>query len=731
MVLGKLNKIRNSDFSLGARRPKNWTWKSVRDARWQLLPPSDNGQLAGMVLSTTHTQAAGFFLQNVRCKQDTYYRIEALVTCRCEPSVNGDAGGGLILSLQSNSADGDAGDVVSLPAIRNAERFTIRSYYKTPPRTRSLQVRVGLQGAAGSAAIHDVRVIEVIEPEIKSHPLAIPPPPFANAPPLTASTVCIVTDHPRQPLVDVLRIRYGDQAVKTVPAKSFNPKRHAADAIIVPGDEPPANCRTMAALERLAHNRIVIVSTECLARLSRGMVATRTIRQVDDALHARVVHSNFATAAFALFDLLPFAGRVGDSTEMFQRQFRTNSRFRRFCERHALEHLLLSMTDTDATSEKPIALIRTAKRGALIVMDLDAVEARPTTMNEPNVAVYLLLAALGAPQHTLGQYTDVARDPKELLEHLVDFVTRFPELAWSTRRRPENLDAPVMITLGRDLDSVGLPLNPRPMILIRTGLTGRDLEGLYAVQLWFKQLLRQAPFACPYARTLVSRFRFAWLPIGAPPQPWGGWQPQKAPKPFDVQIEFEPGSVAACIDVTTADRNSVNLLTHCDQRLHDRIAATLPPLLDAIVGKRQVYHGVPDGQSLRDQKQAAWQLDPFRLRVLSTASSDPAHVATHAAAAPTFRIELPASGYISAADSIRVMDWGANVIEQLVGLLLGFVAVNRGSTPIEIPWPESLSDLRDRAALRRINEPDAGLPIPAVRNGRIVLPSGSAMVAVQ
>jgi hypothetical protein len=730
-MLDELNKIRNSDFSVGGRKPKSWQWRQEgAGVTWRPADPPQNGDLAGAVLHSAAASATGLWTQDFRLKKNQHYRVEAVVSCVCRSDR---ADGGLVLSLHFPDENGAAHQPMATAPLRRAHEFTLRAYFKTPPGARVAQLRVGLENAGGSATIHDVRVLPVIEPESKSHPWALPAPPFACPPPLTAKTIHVATRDTKRPLLDLLRARFGSNAVTVSDSNGVAAAAQKANVVFLLEDAPPPKLQSLRAIEALAAQRIVILSLRCMEALSRGRLATKKIEQIDDPIHARVVYADFVTGGLALHDIIPFAGRDDHSPRMFQRQFRSNKATRTYCQEHGYHVMLDAVTDSEATSGKPIALFKRTAGGAVIVMDIEPAEAVTSSLNEPAVAMHLILAALGEAQHAVGQFVAPARGDTEFQRHLFDMVDRFPALTWVGGARPAAPNQPHMITLGRDTETLGLPVIPRPVILIRTGLADGDLLGAYGVLMWLKQLLRPAPYLSPYAKTLISRYRLIWQPRSATMSAWGGWRFDRDAECYPIDAEFEPGSIAACVDVAGTPRHRVNLVTQKRDGFHQLLAQVTPDHARRFIAGRHFYLAPPLGADGRDVTAASWRTDDLAVRVTADADgfTEDVHGAASAAGAELIRLELPATHSEPFADSIWRTDWAACMLEHVVGLLLGLVVVNRDAEPTRYPWPKPLEHLRDRAVTRRSNDPDTDLPLPRSAKGTVTIPPGGAIVADQ
>lgn len=735
-MLEKLNKIRNADFSRGKTKPVGWSFDGPTRVRWEYHQGDRNGDLAGMAIQTTRAARAGW-RQTFRCRKDQYYRFEALISCQCSldsarAKQNGSATGGLVVTVTMLDAEKKPIGRLQLPPIVSADRLVHRAYFKTCENTRLVEVSVGLQNASGRVVIHEVRVLAVIEPEIKSYPLAVPPPPCADPPPVRVQSILIVSDKPHRAVVDLLSIRFGAKAVSVCSVGEFDPDRVKQDAVILAADVAGKTCNSVRKLMQLARRRVVIASTRWLESITSDAVRTRMVKQIDDPLHARIVHSNYATQGFALHDIVPFAGRTGHSPQMYQRQFRDNPAFRAFCDRHGLEVMLFAVTDSDATSEKPLALFRRTQQGALLVMDVDPVEVADTSTDDATVAMHLLLSALGQSQVSAGQFTDPARNDEELRENLCDLVDRFEGLYWHDGQAPRDLNAPVCIRMGRDLESAGLLIKPRPVILIRTGISGADLEYAYAMMLWLKQLLRPAPHATPYTNLIHSRFRILWKPLCRPPLPWGGWRGDASRSAWKMDVEIEKGAIAGCIDVTETAWHSVRVITAKKDRFSRLLSGALPPLTKALLAGKHFYRAVPTGKHHADRINATWRTDDLVCAFANSKSAftDPTHRAVQSAGGHCVRLELPSSGVLSAANSLWRTDWALNMIEQIVGLHLGCIMPNRSVDAISLAWPNALSDLVDSIELMAFNS-QARNPVRLDSKARVTIPPGHALVAAR
>ena len=86
---------------------------------------------------------------------------------------------------------------------------------------------------------------------------------------------------------------------------------------------------------------------------------------------------------------------------------------------------------------------------------------------------------------------------------------------------------------------------PRPVILVRTGLRGGDVESVYGALIWFKQLVRTAPFTCPYAEELAAQFRLAWVPLVAQWESAYGWRRSGSSPTHPMAVATDDAEIAA------------------------------------------------------------------------------------------------------------------------------------------------------------------------------------------
>lgn len=680
-----VNRIRNADFRLGNPAPRHWTWTTSSPAARGERAPEPSG---GLSIHHPSTRGLSRLEQSVACRPGRYYRVEAEVSC----DLRGGENAGLLLTLRGDDA---ALDLCSAPVLRSTRPIVLRAYLEAPQGVAVVSVGVAIRHARGRAVVHRVRFIPILEPEEEAHAMAILPPVSAHPAPRGVRTACIVSaHHGDRPLSTCLRLVLGEKSV--TPADPGGAIPDAPDALIFPDDAPPRELRSLAALLALAERKIVLVSLPALAALSRGVLRVRVVEQDDDPIHARVVYSTWATAGFALHDCFPhaWAGRAAGS--FVQRQFRPSPSRAAFLKRHRLTVLLDSMCDRDSTSHQPVALFRAFPRGALFVVDLHPLETAPSTFNEPTITLHLLKALLGLAHPGLGQYTVPARTAAQLRRTLHDFADRFPAVAVHDERDTQTDDQPVLVTVGGDDEAFGLPLRPKPLILLRTGLTGGEAESVYSAWPWIKQLLRPPPHPCGYAETLARRFRFAWVPTAAPWHVREGWsaRPLNAAAASDparngraargeaveMTLDLADAALGALIDVTTTDRSTARVAVPDEAGAHRRILDHLSTLA-ALAFPAPVHAFAPqDDAPFSDRDRYAWREITPRVEVVRDrfAFRERIHRDAQRGGAALVRIELPRSESDFVAHSIHRTALGAALIELTVGLVHGTLAVNRG-----------------------------------------------------
>jgi len=690
-----VNRIKNADFSAGKPDPRNWVWTTrSKGVRWQRGSSGKSWESGGITIISDRPRGTASFAQVVICKPGEFYRIEATVTCDVEAA---DEAAGCVVSVEpiaDGSVTGGVGERLVTPALHLASKPTgIRTYYEAPHGVRRLKISVGLVNARGAASIHHVRFIRILEPDAESHVMAAPPPPLACPPPQVAKNVCVCSDQATgRPITRLLIDYFGEESVHALAPARLCPDSPKTNALLLPDPTPPSSVHSLSLLMELAADRIVVISLPAFTTLARGAVSLHRVKQDDDPIHAKVTYADYATRGFALGDRFPYAWSGRQIGSFVQNQFRKSGALKAFCKKHRLDTVLVSMCDQDATSDRPICLYRRTGRGRLFVLDIEPVEAASSTFGGSALAVHLLLSILGQSVTGLGQYVVPPHKEAEFREMIREMSLRFPHFTVHDADVPADEVTEQLVTIGRDDQWNGPPLKPKPVILVRSGLTAGDVESVYGSLLWFKQFVRMEPHTCPYADRLASRFRLAWMPCVARWEARDGWHRSAQAPPAPMTLETEPstegglgsGRVAALIDVVSRPINRVRVITPENHGDYVRYATWLPQLAAAFAGDGWFSLGVADGSGFADRDGFAWRRMRYDVQIVvdRKAFESQAHRDVMAAGGQVVRIEVPGSSADFDACSIQRTDLTATLLEQVIGLQYGLIAVNRQDSPV-------------------------------------------------
>jgi len=335
------------------------------------------------------------------------------------------------------------------------------------------------------------------------------------------------------------------------------------------------------------------------------------------------------------------------------------------------------------------------------------------------LAMHLLLSILDVTQVGLGQYTVPLREEAQFRDAIRETGLRCEQFVVYDADVPVAEVDQQLVTIGGEDRSYGLPLTPKPVILVRSGLTLGDVESVYGAYAWFKHLVRPPPFACAYGDTLASRFRLAWVPCAAPWAVRDGWRRTElvrdsnlapaAAVPMELEIDDAP--IAALIDLVSCPVNRVRVVFSREDDAFRSYAAWLPQLAAAFAAGNCFARTPADGDTFNDRRRFAWRRvrHEVQVAVAADAFTEPIHRDTVAAGGKVIRIEVPGCDADFIAHSIQRTALAATVLEQVVGLQYGLIAVNRSSAPVHFdgfppvgPGEPLIVDRRDPILQSRI-----------------------------
>jgi len=685
-----VNKIKNPDLSLGKRSPQAWLWSSTSPkAKLSREPQTGEGVGPVAIICAEDAPASAFVTQRVICKPGEYYRVEVTATCdlTCD-----DHQSGLTLRMASIQNDQVIGQPRFTPPIHHSRTAKdICAIFLAPTDVRRADVSVGIQNATGSVTIHEVRFIRVLESDEISHPLALPAPRHTLPAPRLVKQIAVCSSTAKvRPLTRLLELQFGKKKVTCIQPEEFKANRITEDAIFLPDTQLPTTLRTLRSIKQLAQDRIVIISLPAFASIANKDLSLRRIEQDDDPIHALVTYANYATHGFALQDAFAYAWPGKRRGSFVQNQLRQTPSYKAFCTKHDFETLLESMCDKDNTTNQPIGLFHETLHGALFVLDIDPVETKATTLSSPSLAAHLIMSLLGEQQTGLGQYCVPEETELDFRSMLRDMPERFQGFVVHDEDIPIEEVTHQMVTLGRDDASFGLPLQPKPVILIRSGLHAGNFECAYGVFNWFKQLVRMPPHDSPYGQSLATNFRLAWLPLLSEWDSANGWQRSSTISDTPIDIEFEDSTIAALIDVVPVPVNQVRVVLQAGSPSFDKYAHWIPRLFETFGQYRRPAWAVPEGDSFTDLDAYDWRYVAYNPIVATPRASfsEPIQQSVLANNGEIIRIEIPASDLDFTANSILRTDIATTLLEHVIGLQYGLIAVNRGTKSVAFgAWP--------------------------------------------
>jgi hypothetical protein len=275
------------------------------------------------------------------------------------------------------------------------------------------------------------------------------------------------------------------------------------------------------------------------------------------------------------------------------------------------------------------------------------------------------------------------RKEAEFRDLIREAGVRFKEIVVLDADLPAREVTEQLVTIGREDESFGLPLQPKPVILVRSGLSSGDVGSVYGAFVWFKNLIRFEPTPCRYAEALASRFRLAWVPSVAPWEAGDGWRCGGQAR-LDTTIEVDGADVAALIDIVSCPINRVRVVLPRDDASYRRYSSWLPRLMGAFVPGKYFAPGVDGGDGFADRSRFSWRRVRHELEVVTDASvfTEDAHSDVLAVGGQVIRIELPGCDADFVANSIQRTDLAATLLEQVIGLQYGLIAVNRRASSV-------------------------------------------------
>jgi hypothetical protein len=607
----------------------------------------------------------------VACEGDQHYRIEAVVRCELDGAGNGD---GLRMAVRSVGKDSPIDEPLRRSGWRRTKTWDLwQDIYKTPKEAKHLDVEILLEGVEGQAWIDEVRAIAIEEPDLCSHVLAVPPPAYGYPAPRQVTTAAVVMpEDGRDRLIEVVAGRLGQKHVRAVGPKDFDSTSNA-DAVILQGEDWGRSGPNLKQLLNRANSQMIIVSLGLFAKMvnrqHNGTIDLKKNSQDDDPIHAKVMYANFVTRGFALEDVIPY--RWEDGEDYYQRYIRRSRDFKAFGKKHELLTLLTSEGDTDAKSGHPTVLYKEVSGGGLVVMDLDGVFADYLSSDSANVTATILFNVLGQAQASLGQFVAPGTKLDELKEIVEDTAERFPLMQLSEGQEPT--EPKWRFDLGHPGTSYGLARH-RPTVMVRTGMNGDDIEGVYGALMWLKGLCRPEPYGCRYVNTLDSRHHVRWIPLVRPEL----WAEHVSPTDLLPDASRFDEGVGVVLDVTRAKDESIELLLPGEAG-YEPFKMTLPLLYEAM-GRGRFFHFGPAPLAGRGERHTmGWRGDLLPLNIVADADAfgGPFDRAALEAGTRIIRLRLPDGADFGPGTSFRLTELAASMIEWIVGLELGLVVVNR------------------------------------------------------
>ncbi len=706
------NLVRNADFAQGHNAPAHWRWERLAGRGEPPVQRGDgNGCSAGLTLRLP-AAAAGQWVQTIRCRGETLYRVEVHASYAAPGASHGD---GLAVRIRAlRKGEVIAGSEVACAPWRSTTPRVWRTVYRTPHGATKLELAVRASGRRGEARILRVRAIPMDFLFVEGHPLACPPPPHACPRPIAASAATIVRagEHD-EPLRALLGAMLGPRRVRVVSPREIARGPRSGEALFMASAQALPRGTTWATLCRSAERSIIVLSLDAFAALVNrrrpGTVSLREWRQTDDTIAAKVHHAGFVTNGFALEDTFHFHLLDEETGAFSQRQLARTAGLRQFLSAESIQVTLVSETNTDSTSDRPLALFKPIGQGGIFVIDAAPILADPTSEAESTAAAVLLGNLLGLDVAGFGQYADPQLGAPAWHRHLSAAANQFSGIAtdWvdpSGTHRPFAFAGATPLVEAGPRDAL-LDRSHLPLVVLRSGLDCTGRFGLAGAWTWLKNLVRMEPHACRYAPRLLALCRPILIPHGSV-------------FPVDALTGLLAGTSASLvIDIHPSPRNALRLRlpdgadsrgngarrNGCGANGYNELGAGRgrTGIDDDWLGRlgllaevdRQLRLDVGFGRlpaasaEMADLDAWDWRYDEAPLVMERALASGPAggvSLPIVGTGAVHVRLEVPCAGEPAAGTSIVDTHRLATLLELIVGLRFGLIAVNRRCRPRQL-----------------------------------------------
>jgi hypothetical protein len=632
-----------------------------------------------------------------------------------------------------------------------------RAFFQCPPGTGRL--RVCLRFRVGKPiVVQRVRLVECGDYLLTGHPLAMPPEPWREPPPcLPASVILCDGRTDSRPLLAWLREVFGEGNVDRI-APSELLRRHAhvaakhypVQAPCEAGGRPRTAQRTAAlgcateddediarpegwppnhnGVERdtsggesadpaiiidLPANRsprlpdllawsdrtIVIASLATFVG-SAGRAGLPGIRLQDrvsgvDMPCGKIVLSGYYTRGFALADTIPYAWN--DGRDNFAHRYLAMTKpAQAKLGQMGIRPALVTDCGQREVDNRPLALYRPGRNGALVVLDPDTLEAPSAGQDVPRTFDLLWRSALGHDTVTLGQfsappthYEGVVTDLVELARQHYDMIE---DVSISARTHGKGNRPPIWLFPGRRGD----PLSRRKALLIRAGFAEAEWPAVYGLLLWLKGVAMAAMRGEPVSRVLLERTRLLAWPI-AQPQNWRGC-------PADVtspRLDMPVGDLLGRIDLRIGRQRHTSILVPDRQR--EAIVRR------SVLGWPRLAHPTP------------------QIRIDRGAFEDEPLAQSGRTDLVLCKVLLPGVPQAYPANSPILADMAATLLERLAFATIGLIVPNRSWRRQEVDLGAPGTTMRRTLLVQPAGQVQR---VDVRRARRIVVPPGATIVGL-